>query len=104
MTAAHDPTRVYTPVPLHVGPGQPLNAPQSLQQPPTYLIVQQAAPTPSWARQHAGQIACAAGAGVLVIAILIAAAIVAVAVGVAATSCAVGWATIKTLSKKIEEK
>jgi hypothetical protein len=104
VNAPYEPQRVYTPTPLHIGPGQALSVPQSLQQPPAYVIVQQAAPEPSWARQHGGQIACAAGAGILVIAILLAAAIVAVAVGVAATGCAVGWATIKTLSKKIEEK
>ncbi|MFF6787344.1 hypothetical protein [Streptomyces sp. NPDC012510] len=88
---------VYTPQPITVTPQQPLSAPQSLYQPPAYVIVQQAAPEPSWLRQHGGQLIAAGGAGALVIAVLLAVAVVAVAVGIGAVSCALGWLVIKTL-------
>ncbi|MEU1224846.1 hypothetical protein [Streptomyces microflavus] len=94
---AYGPERVYTPQPLHVGPGQALSVPQSLGQSPAYVIVQQAAPAPSWLRQHAGQLVAAGGAGALVVAVLLAVAIVAVAVGIGAISCALGWLVIKSL-------
>ncbi|MFC8500648.1 hypothetical protein ACFVDU_32550 [Streptomyces albidoflavus] len=94
---AYEPPPVYTPTPIHIGPGQALSAPQSLQQPPAYVVVQQAAPAPSWLRQHSGQLIAGAGAGVLVVALLLAVAVVAVAVGIAAISAAIGWLVIKSL-------
>ncbi|WP_331718770.1 hypothetical protein OG379_41435 (plasmid) [Streptomyces sp. NBC_01166] len=69
-----------------------------------YVIVQQAAPAPSWTRQHAGQIVAAGGAGVLVVAVLLAVAVVAVAVGIGAISCAIGWLVIKSLMGSQNEK
>ncbi|MEU4986810.1 MULTISPECIES: hypothetical protein [Actinomycetes] len=97
MSDPYGPTQVYTPTPIHIGPGQALSVPQSLQQPAPYVIVQQAAPAPSWLRQHAGQLVAAGGAGALVVAVLLAVAIVAVAVGIGAISCALGWLVIKSL-------
>ncbi|WP_407841861.1 hypothetical protein ACE1OC_41580 (plasmid) [Streptomyces sp. DSM 116496] len=93
----YEPTPVYTPQPIYVGPGQALSVPQSLQQPPAYVIVQQAPVQPSWLRQHAGQLVAAGGAGALVVAVLLAVAVVAVAIGIGAISCALGWLVIKSL-------
>ncbi|MXG30503.1 hypothetical protein [Streptomyces sp. YIM 132580] len=104
VNVPYGPETVYTPTPIHIGPGQALSVPQSLQQPSPYVIVQQAAPAPSWARQHAGQIVAAGGAGVLVVAVLLAVAVVAVAVGIGAISCAIGWLVIKTLMGSQTEK
>ncbi|MEV0938716.1 hypothetical protein AB0J05_49650 [Streptomyces phaeochromogenes] len=91
------PEHVYTPTPLHIAPGQALSAPQSLQHPPAYVIVQQAAPQPSWLSQNGGKLIAGAGAGALVVAVLLAVAVVAVAVGVGAISLAIGWYVIKSL-------
>ncbi|MFK0182558.1 hypothetical protein ACIQVR_42160 [Streptomyces xanthochromogenes] len=97
MTPSDGPARVYTPEPLYLAPGQALSVPQSLGQPAPYVIVQQAAPAPSWLRQHAGQLVAAGGAGALVVAVLLAVAVVAVAVGIGALSCGVGYLVVKTL-------
>ncbi|MFI2620685.1 hypothetical protein [Streptomyces sp. NPDC018584] len=97
------PTGVYQPQPVIVHPGQTYS-PAYGYQAPQIVVIQQEPRQTSWLRDHAGQIACAAGAGILVLAILLVTAIVAIAVGVASTGCAVGWVTIKTLSKKIEKK
>lgn len=100
MKPPTNPLPVYTPTPLQNGSYSPygaLSVPQSAQQAPAYVIVQQAAPEPSWLRQHAGQLVAAGGAGALVVAVLLAVAVVAVAVGIGAISCAVGWLVIKSL-------
>ncbi|MER6195744.1 MULTISPECIES: hypothetical protein [Streptomyces] len=97
MTDTYGPPKVYTPTPIHVGPGQALSVPHSLGQPLPYVIVQQAPVEPSWLRQHGGQIIAAGGAGALVVAVLLAVAVVAVAIGIGAISCALGWLVIKSL-------
>jgi hypothetical protein len=97
MTPADGPTRVYTPEPLVVGPGQVLSPAQGFYGATPVVIVQQPAPAPSWLRQHAGQLIAAGGAGALVVAVLLAVALVAVAVGIGAISCAIGWWVIKSL-------
>ncbi|WP_033314677.1 hypothetical protein [Streptomyces iakyrus] len=96
MTPSDGPTRVYSPEPLMVGPGQALSPAQGFQS-PQIVVVQQQAPEPSWLRQHAGQLVAAGGAGALVVAVLLAVALVAVAVGIGAISCAIGWCVIKSL-------
>ena len=95
MTPTDGRTAVYTPEPLTIGPGQALSPAQGFTQP--VVVVQQAAPEPSWLKTHGGQLIAAGGAGVLVVAVLLAVAVVAVAVGIGAISCALGWLVIKSL-------
>lgn len=96
MTPSDGPTRVYSPEPLIVGPGQSLTPAQGFQS-PQIVVVQQQPPAVSWLRQHGGQLIAAGGAGALVVAVLLAVALVAVAVGIGAISCAIGWYVIKSL-------
>lgn len=95
---------VYQPQPIQITPGQALSAPQTLGQPPAYVIVQQAPAEPSWLRQHAGQLIAAGGAGALVVVTLLAVALVAVAVGIGAISTALGWFVIKSLMSPEDKK
>ena len=60
MTPSDGPTRVYSPEPLIIGPGQALSPAQGFQA-PQIVVVQQQAPEPSWLRQHAGQLVAAGG-------------------------------------------
>lgn len=95
MTPTDGRTAVYTPQPLTIGPGQALSPAQGFSQP--VVVVQQAAPEPSWLKAHGGQLIAAGGAGALVVAVLLAVAVVAVAIGLGAISLAVGWLVIKSL-------
>jgi hypothetical protein len=97
MKPPTNPLPVYTPTPVQNSPYGALSAPQSLQQPPTYVIVQQAPTETSWLAQNAGKLIAGAGAGGLVVAVLLAVAVVAIAIGVGAISCAIGYCVIKTL-------
>jgi hypothetical protein len=99
-----NPLPVYTPTAIPNAAYGPLSVSQGLGQPPAYVIVQQAAPEPSWLRQHGGQLIAAGGAGVLVLAGLLAVAVVAVAVSVGAISCALGWLVIKSVMNPKQTK